>query len=633
MAKLRVNRLCALGFAASSAALAQAPAADAGNNRDDVIVTASISSEGIPRDLIGGSVTTLSADDLEQRGTRQFSDVLRDVPGVEVSRSGCLGCTTQVRLRGAEANHTLVLVDGINLASPVSREADFSTMLAEDGARVEVLRGQQSALHGSEAIGGVIQYFTPDGKTSPGLRARVEYGSFNTISGALQAGGHSGAADYMLSFTAYDSDGTTDTRIGTRDLAYWNYTLSGKAHYAFSDDIRLFAVARWNKSKSDFNSGSDVEGALLDTPGDYATAENLVGRLELQADALNGRWSSSLSVEGLDARSSSYSFGSLYSQKGTRIKGAFVTSLTFGDDHIRHKLTTSADYQNETFEQVYDPIQRDLETTGIVGAYDLVVDNNTAFGASIRHDSNNRFKSFTSYRIQATHSFPMGTRIRAAAGSGIQYPTQFELFGFSGTFQANPNLRPEKSEGWEVGIEQRIMGQTARLGITYFSNQLTDKISSQGFPVAAPVNLTGKAHQKGVETFAEIHFPKGLAIDASYTYLDSTDGVPASQALRRAKNIASANLNWRAPNETLRLNLGVRYNGSQLDNAFPPAPPYVVLQRLPPYTVVNLNAEYRLSNQITLFARADNLFDARYEDLWSYVAPGRTVFGGVKAQF
>jgi vitamin B12 transporter len=633
MTKLRSNYLAIMALTCSSAAFAQEPLSEAEGDRGDIVVTASITGDGVLRDLIGGSVTTLSADDLDQRGARQLADVLRDVPGVAVSRSGCLGCATQVRLRGAEANHTLVLVDGINLATPVSREADFSTMLGEDGARIEVLRGQQSALYGSEAIGGVIQYFTPDGRNSPGFRARAEYGSFDSFSGTLQAGGHSEQADYIVSFSAYDSGGTTNTRTGTRNLGYWNYTLSGKAHYAFSDDVRLTAVARWNKSKSDFNSGSDATGALTDTPGDYATAENLLGRLELQADGLDGRWTNSLSVEGLDARSSSYSFGSLYTQNGTRIKGAFVTALSFGNDEVRHKLTASIVHQDERFEQVYDPVRHDLRTTSLVGVYDLVINDKTAFGVSVRNDNNNRFESFTSYRVQATHSFPTGTRIRAAMGSGIQYPTQFELFGYSGTFQANPNLRPEKSEGWEVGIEQRLMGKAVLLGVTYFSNQLTDKISSQGFPITTPVNLPGKAHQKGVETFVELKLPAGLSVDAAYTYLDGTDGIPATQTLRRAKNIASVNVNWSAPHDRLRVNLGVRYNGSQLDNAFPPAPPYVVLQRLPAYTVVNMNAEYKLTDQITLFARADNLFDERYEELWSYVAPGRTVFGGVKARF
>ncbi len=315
------------------------------------------------------------------------------------------------------------------------------------------------------------------------------------------------------------------------------------------------------------------------------------------------------------------------------MKGAFVSAITFGDDHIKHKLTASADYQHETFEQNFDPEQHSLNTTGLVGVYDLVIDDNTAFGASVRNDSNNRFKSFTSYRVQATHSFPTGTRIRAAAGSGIQYPTQFELFGFSGTFLPNPNLRPEKSEGWEAGIEQKLLGKAILVGVTYFSSRLTDKISSEGFPISTPVNLPGKAHQKGVEVFAELNLQNGLSVNGAYTYLDSTDGVPPTQTVRRAKDIASLNVNWTGLADTLRLNFNLRYNGAQLDNRFPPAPPFVVLERLPAFTLVNLNAEYRITKQITLFARADNLFDERYEEVWSYVAPGREVTGGIKARF
>ncbi len=609
-----------------------APAAAYAQSADDIVITASIASEGVARDLVGGSVTIFTPDDLEQRGTRLVADLLRDAPGLEVSRSGCAGCVTQVRIRGAEANHTLVLVDGINLASPVSREIDFSTLLSEDGARVEVLRGQQSALYGSEAIGGVIQYFTPDGRTSPGLRARAEYGTFNTFAGALQLGGASEKFDYMVSGTGFDTEGTTNTRAGTRDLGYWNYTFSGKARYAFTDDVRLIGVIRSNKNRSDFNSASDADGALIDSPGDFGTARNLVGRLELQVDALQGRWSNSLSVEGLDAKSTSYSFGSDFVTRGKRVRGAYVTSFTFGDDHIKHKLTASADYKHETFEQVYDPIRHSLNTTGVVGVYDLVIDGRTAFGASVRNDSNNRFKSFTSYRVQATHSFASGTRIRAAGGSGIQYPTQFELFGFSGTYLGNPDLRPEKSEGWEVGIEQSLLGKKILFGATYFSNQLTDKISSTGFPISTPVNLAGKAHQKGVETFAELRLDNGLTINGAYTYLDGTDGSPPTQTVRRAKSIASVNVNWTGLEDRLRLNVNARYNGAQLDNRFPSGPPYVVLELLPAFTVVNINAEYKISKSFTLFARADNLLDDTYEEVWSYVAPRREMTVGVKAR-
>ncbi len=215
-----------------------------------------------------------------------------------------------------------------------------------------------------------------------------------------------------------------------------------------------------------------------------------------------------------------------------------------------------------------------------------------------------------------------------AAGSGIQYPTQVELFGFSGTFLANPNLRPEKSQGWESGLEQSFWEKRVLVGATYFDSELTDEISSTGFPISTPINLAGKAHQKGVEVFAKARLDHGLSLDAAYTYLDSKDGDPPIETLRRARNIASINLNWSSVGDVARVNLNVRYNGDQQDDRFPSVDPFVVPVTLSAFTLVGLNAAWKLNDQLTLYGRADNLFDERYEEVWSYRAPGRQLAVG-----
>lgn len=633
-----MTRLHLLGASAAALLLA-APAAAFAQDKDaepsvsELVATASLDDGGVRRDLIGGSATVISADDLEQRGVVLIGDVLRDVPGIAVSRSGCGGCLQQVRIRGAEANHTLVLVDGMNLANPVGRETDFSTLLGEDGARVEVLRGQQSALYGSEAIGGVVQYFTPDGRTSPGLRVRGEYGSFNTFAGALQQGGGNDNLDYIFSFGAYDSDGTTNTRAGTRDLASDNLTFSTKWHFRLSDKMKLTAVLRANKSSSEFNSATDATGVLLDSAPDAGKGSNTLGKIELLRASPDSPWTHNLSIHSAHMSSHSTSFGSTYDSGGVRQKGAYVATYSFGDDDFKQKITASADYTHESFKQTYDPVRHTLKTRGLIGVYDLVIRDSTAFGASIRNDSNDRFAAFTSYRVQATHSFPSGTRIRAAAGSGIQYPTQFELFGFSGTYLANANLKPEKSEGWEVGLEQSLFDKSVLVGVAYFDNELTDKISTTGFPISTPVNTAGVSNQSGVEVFADIRLDNGISIDASYTNLDSTDGTPPVKTVRRADSIASLNINWASPDDVFRVNVGLRYNGEQKDNRFPFGPPYVVPVVLPAYTLVNLNAQWKINDKVTLYGRADNLFDERYEEVYSYVGPGREVSIGLKARF
>ena len=169
----------AIAIATPAFAQAQQP------NDDEIIVTATRARVGAERDTLGASVTVITPEDLETRQTRVVSDVLRDVAGVSVNRSGAVGANTQVRLRGAEGNHTLVLIDGMEVSDPYIGEFDFATLIADDVARVEVLRGQQSALYGSDAIGGVIHYITASGADAPGLRGHGEYGASNTVDAAV----------------------------------------------------------------------------------------------------------------------------------------------------------------------------------------------------------------------------------------------------------------------------------------------------------------------------------------------------------------------------------------------------------------------------------------------------------------
>src|SRR6185503_10816262 len=182
-----------------------------------VVVTASLLG-GVRTDLLGSSATIIEPIDIENRQVRIVSDVLRDVPGVAVNRLGPVGQFTQVRLRGAEGNHTLTLIDGIKASDPFASEFDFGTLIADDLARIEVLRGEQSALYDSDAIGGVIQYITPTGAEAPGIRAHVEGGSFGTANSALRIAGVAGGLDYALNAAFNHTDGTIDNAGGTREL-------------------------------------------------------------------------------------------------------------------------------------------------------------------------------------------------------------------------------------------------------------------------------------------------------------------------------------------------------------------------------------------------------------------------------
>ncbi|MBS0334395.1 MAG: TonB-dependent receptor, partial [Proteobacteria bacterium] len=279
------------------------------------------------------------------------------------------------------------------------------------------------------------------------------------------------------------------------------------------------------------------------------------------------------------------------------------------------------------------------------GAYDATYEGRGAFSASVRHDWNNRFADDTTYRVQASWRWDAGTRVHAAAGSGIKDPSFSELFDFvAGRFIGNPDLKPETSEGWEVGLDQTFAQGRAHVGATWFDSRLTDEIATSfATGVARPVNLDGTDTQKGVELFADAAFDGGWRIDLAYTYLDAPQkqsvilgGAFATfdgQAVRRARDIASANLTWAPRGTPFSGTLTVRYNGKQNDLAFTDPSFTPVLANLKAFTLVNLDASWKLTRTLELYGRVENLFDQSYQEVFSFAGAGRAAYAGVRARF
>ena len=240
-----------LAILAASPLAASAQEAAATSTVDPLVVTASRSGDATPADLLGASVTVIDDAALQQRQTVVVSDVLRDVPGVAVSRTGAVGGLTQVRIRGAEGNHTLVLIDGIKASDPFDDEYDFGTIIADPDARIEVLRGQQSALYGSDAIGGVISYTTLTGKEAPGIRLNAEGGSMGTFSGGARVAGVTGDLDYALSASGLHTDGYPVAPGGNRNVGSDSAGLSAKLIWSPMDNLHITGVARYSYTDAD----------------------------------------------------------------------------------------------------------------------------------------------------------------------------------------------------------------------------------------------------------------------------------------------------------------------------------------------------------------------------------------------
>lgn len=604
---------------------------------DEILVSASRDAS-LKQEQFTGSALVITAEQLEQRQTRDIADVLRDVPGVAVA--GIAG-QTQIRLRGAEANHVLVSVDGIEVSDPFAGEFDLGTLQAEVGARLEVLRGPQSALYGPDAIGGVVAYESASGRSVPGFAARIEGGTQATVNGALRYGAAGEIWDAALSAVVVSTDGQPNARNGTRDIGRDSYTVSGKGNVEVTDGLTLRAAARFIRTEgqtndSNFETTSPTFGFIVDSPGNRFTNEAIYALVGARAEALDGRWTHDLSAQVADvARDNFTSFGRSFGNKGDRAKASYVTAFKLADEH---SLTFAADYEVEGFRNTTPGGaafngRRETEQAGFVGEYRYAGD---AFDLSValRHDINDRFRDATTYRVGAGYRVSDTTRLRAAAGSGVKNPGFFELFGFvDGRFIGNAALRPEKSNGWEVGLDQDL-GTSARLSVTYFDSELEGEIFTTFPPpnfIATPGNRTTVSEQRGIEVALSAQLAEQWSLDAAYSYLDAEEN--GIEEVRRPKHIASAAVTWTAPDDAASASLVVRHNGATPEVAFTDPSFVPVRVTLDDYTLVNLNARVKLAEGINAFARAENLLGEDYEQVFSFVSPGRSAVVGVEARF
>lgn len=610
----------------------------ADTKRTDILVSASRSRDTLYPEDYTGSALIITAEQIEQRQTREIADILRDVPGVAVA--GVAG-QTQIRLRGSEANHVLVLVDGIEVSDPFGGEFDIGTLQAEPGARLEVLRGPQSALYGSDAIGGVVAYESASAIDEAGFAARLEGGTRGTVNGAARYG-HAGRGwDAALSAVVVSTDGQPNARGGTRDIGRDSYTLVGKGSVEVADGFALRAAARFIRTEglfndSDFDTASPTFGFTIDSPGSRFTNEAIYALVGARLDTLEGRWTHDLSAQIADVNRETFGpFGQSSGSEGDRVKASYVSAFEIKREH---HVTFAADYEVEGFRNAFAgsggfTARREIEQVGLVGEYRYGGEH-FDLSAAIRHDINDLFRDATTFRLGAGYRITETTRLRAAGGSGVKNPGFFELYGFvDGRFIGNAALRPEKSTGWEVGIDQQF-GQNTSLAVTYFDSELEGEIFTTFPPpnfIATPANRTTESKQRGVEVALAARFAREWSLDAAYSYLDAEEN--GVEEVRRPEHIASAALTWEAPKEAASATLVVRYNGETPDVAFTDPSFVPVRVQLDDYILVNFNARVRLTDTLSAFARVENLLGEEYEQVFSFVSPGRSAVVGVEARF
>lgn len=621
---------------------------------ETIVVTASRTPA--PALEVGSSFTVITGEELERRQVPFLAEILRDIPGFAVSRSGGPGSTTQIRVRGAEANHLLVLIDGVE-ANDLAQgsEYNFANLLVTPGIeRIEVIRGPQSALWGSDALAGVINIITAPGSGSPSVSGFLESGSFAT---RRAGGGFAAGTDryhFNLNGAVLSAGGSNISRQGDEDDGFEHATLSLNAGYAPGPDIEIQLTAWHTESANQFD---DIDffstGLPVDAEVETETVQDF-GRAQARLSLLGGRWEHVAGGAYSGTENDNFSgTGETGSGRGRKYRFEYQSNYTVETAapwNSVHVLSFVIDHELEDFTQrgprtpFGDPNQDlELDSTGIVGEYRFKTEDSLSLTAGVRHDRNSDFADATTLRVTGawTPSWPPGTRLHAAYGQGSKNPTFSERFGFFAEslvpFIGNPGLKPEASRGWEGGIDQALYSGNVRLGVTYFHEELEDEIDGFALVPAraafTAINLDGTSVRQGVEITAGIDFPHGLNLHAVYTYLDATQPdatARRSREIRRPRHVAGINVNYVWADDQANVNLNLNYNGEQVDTFFPPFPASPERVMLRSFTLVTLAASYALTEQFSVYGRIENLLNQTYEEVLGFRAPGIGVHAGIR---
>jgi vitamin B12 transporter len=600
------------------------------NSVDDEIIVTAAALRAVSAKDVTSSVTVISQEDLAIRGSSYIADQLRAVPGVGVSRAGALGGLTQIRLRGAEANHTLVLVNGMEVSDPTTGETDFGVWAGAGLERIEVARGEQSVLYGSDAIGGVISLKTG----GEGLSGAAEYGSFDTFRGDLGYFGQNGATTYGITASAFETDGVDSAGQGGETDGSDALSISAMGEHELQNGWSFGGYASFRNSSQQSDPDLNFDGAL-----DNADRENDVDQLLLsgRASGQTGTLDHIARISFSDIRTRNFSDGEFANATtGERFKLSYSPSASFPAAGGALTLSAIAEYEDENYERedtntlFGDPNQSQSFQTFGLGAELRARLENLALNASVRRDDNDgRFENATTWRAGAAYNFGAGSKLRASTGKGVKNPTFTELFGFfPGSFVGNPDLVPENSTSWEIGFDQGIGPLSA--SVSYFDAQLENEIFTAFNPdfTSTAANRSENSKRSGIELGARLKLAEGLDILGAVSKISSKNETGEDE-IRVPEWTASLAFNWASQRlDGFRVGGALDYVGAQDDFNFGTFPAQRVT--LDSYILASASAEYPVSSNFSLTLRGENLFDERAVDVLGFNGPGAGVFIGFK---
>jgi len=600
----------------------------------EIVVTATRAAQ--PLSEIGQAVTVIDRAEIERRQTTIVSDLLSTTPGVTVTRNGTVGALTSVRIRGAEADQTLVVIDGVRVNDPSSTGGgfNFGNLLSSSVERIEILRGPNSVPWGSQAIGGVVNIITAAPTEGVQARANAEYGYADSVFASAGVSGKSGPVSGSLTGGYLRTDGISSAASGTERDGYRQYGATGRVGVEFAPGIGLDLRGYFADSKVDIDDGFDPNTFVVADSPAYSTTQELYGYAGLHANLADGRFNNRVAFTIADINRDNYS------QPGGDVtflgRGRSERYEYQGDfrplDQVR--VVAGVERENSRFNDGFT-----FADTGITSVYGQLIvkplDILTITGG-IRNDDHDDFGSHTTFGANAALALRTGTTVRASYGEGFKAPTLYQLFSEYG----NGFLAPETARNFDIGAEQAFLGNRARVGVTYFNRRTRNQID---FRDCSPVELTtpgsicanrpfgvydnvARAEADGVEFTLALRPVDALTLTANYSYIDTENrsiGANFGNDLaRRPRQTASVDADYRF---AFGLSVGgtVTMVGDSVDDA-------ANTTRLDGYALAGVRAELPIGERFAIYGRVDNLTDSRYETIAGYGNYGRAAYGGVR---
>ena len=580
----------------------------------EMVVTATTTEEDLNK--VPSTTFVVTDKDIKEKAQWSLIDALRDVPGLYIRSNGPFGGSTTLTMRGTQSGQTMLMLDGVRMADPISTNGamDMANLLTGGIGQVEVVQGPQSTLYGSDAMAGVINIRTRRGQGTPTGWASVGFGSHNTWQGVAGTQGQLDRFNFMVAGTGISTDGISKTTAGTEDDAYSSYQFNGRLGFDINDNTEVYFIGYYNKADTDYDGY--VNGKYTDTEDNVKTTSytSILGL----TNAPFAWWNHKLT----------FSYGSVdrdYSDKSDYT--SYLTTIDWRHNLLYqdiNTLTLGFNWQQEQgdYSTTWDSVdKKTVDTTSFFAQDQLKVLEGLYLLGGVRQDNNDDFDDEFTWRVGASYTIAASdTTFKGTYGTGFKAPSLYQLYSPYGS----KDLEPEKSKGWDVGVVQLLWEKRIRLGLTYFNIQ-TDNLISFDMNTWKYNNLD-EVKSQGVEFFAQAQLLPWFGVDASWTYTDAQDESTDKDLTYSPKDKGTLGVRFSPWDNRLNIRVWGLYVGDRYSDA-------ANTTKVDSYITVNASATYKLLNWLSVYGNVINLFDEDYVEIQDYNTLGLSGFIGLRADF